>query len=429
MRDTAALVLAGGINLSFSVLTHNRAKSALPFCGHFRVIDFVLTNLSRSGVRNVGVVIQYLPGSLIDHIGVGRAWDFDTVTRRIKLMPPFVGMGKTEWFRGSADAIHRNMNFASDHKADQVLIVCSDHIYSMDYRPMVALHRRLNADLTILTTRRPPETDPDHYGYVTVGENGRVAQFVEKPRAAPHETVSTGVYLFKADVLRERLEVMQEGSSHHLPTTVVEPLVESGRVYAYPFEGEWNHLPDVHAYVELHRRVLTGGSPVYSDKEQLLTDLRDRDLGSRPAPYFGPLSQVADSMVSPGCRVEGTVERSVLSPGVRVAPKAVVRDCILFHDCEVREGARLESVVSDKDVVYSAYCRVGGETESGGGDAEGRLPELGDLTVVGKGARILPGARIGAGHEIGIDRTVGRKTDPRGKPAKPAVAVRARHTE
>ncbi|NQU44291.1 glucose-1-phosphate adenylyltransferase, partial [bacterium] len=186
MQTTTALVLAGGINLGFSVLTHNRAKSALPFCGHFRVIDFVLTNLSRSGISNVGILIQYLPGSLIDHVGVGSAWDYATTNRRLKLMPPFIGMGKTEWFRGSADAIYQNLNYVSDTRADLVLVLSADHVYSMDYGPLIEFHRYHNADLTVVTTERSDDLPPDLFGYVSANEKGRVQEFIEKPLKPPH---------------------------------------------------------------------------------------------------------------------------------------------------------------------------------------------------------------------------------------------------
>jgi glucose-1-phosphate adenylyltransferase len=407
MRNTVALVLAGGVNVGYSVLTHNRAKSALPFFGHFRLVDFVLTNLSRSGVNNVGVIIQYLPGSLIDHIAIGRAWDFDSTNRRIKLMPPFVGMGRTDWYRGSADAIYRNMDFIQNNRAHDVLVVCADHVYCMDYRPMLNLHRERGADITIMTTQRPEGTDPRHYGYVTVGDRGRVTDFIEKPSLPPaHDVVSTGVYLFRADLLCDRLYDMQRLSSdHHLPTVVVEPIVREGRAFAWPFEDDWHYLPDIESYVEFHQRLLRGESTISPDRDSVLTDLRDRDLGSRPAPYFGPLSEVEDSLVSPGCVVEGKVVRSVLSPGVHVAPKAVVRDSILFHDCFVGQGARLEGVVSDKDVRFDPFCRVGTP-----------LPDPGDirpgqLTVVGKGARIVQGVAIEAGREVPIRQVVTREWD------------------
>lgn len=406
MRNTVALVLAGGINLGFSVLTHNRAKSALPFCGHYRVIDFVLTNLSHAGINHVGVMIQFLPGSLIDHIGSGGPWDFDTSNRRIKLMPPFVGIGKTEWFRGSADAVYQNLNFLKDNKAEDVLVLCADHVYCMDYRPLLEFHRNNNANVTILTTKRPDNTAPNHYGYVTIGNTGRVQNFVEKPETPPHDVVSTGIYLFKADVLCERLEEMQhEVSDHHLPTAVVEPLVREGRAFAYEFGGAWNYLPDLSAYIEAHQRILQG-EMIHPGSDSIITNMRDRELGSRPAPYFGPLSDVRDSIISPGCKVEGTVIRSVLSPGVHIGPKAVVCDSILFHDCTVQEGANLQSVVSDKDVQFDAFCRVGTESSS-----EKPPWASTQMVVVGKSARICQGVEIDAGHEIPIDQIVTRDYD------------------
>jgi glucose-1-phosphate adenylyltransferase len=402
MRKTVALVLAGGINLDFSVLTHNRAKSALPFAGHFRLVDFSLTNLSRSGINHVGMMIQYLPGSLIEHIGIGQAWDFDSTNRRIKLMPPFVGMGKTEWFRGSADAIYQNLNFIEDTGAEHVLVVCADHVYCMDFRALVAFHRYRNADVSVVTTRRPAHTEPQHYGYVTADENGRVTDFVEKPETPPHDLVSTGTYLFRAEALVERLEEMQSSSTtHHLPTEVVEPLVHDGRVFAYDFEQDWNYLPNLSAYVAFHRKMLRGESTIDIDGEIIMTDMRDRELGSRPASYFGPLSHVEDSFISPDCSIEGTVLRSVISPGVKVAPKAVVRDSILFHDCVVEEGAQLDWVVSDKDAKIGPYCRVGGEME-----VEDDWPDQSKLTVLGKGAKIRQGVNVPQGFEIPIRQVV-----------------------
>lgn len=399
MRNTTALVLAGGMNRGFSVLTHNRAKSALPVCGHYRVIDFVLSNLSNSGINNVGVIIQYLPGSLIEHIGTGRAYDFDTTNRAFKLMPPFVGMGKTEWFRGTADAIYQNMSFIQDTRADLVLIVSGDHIYNMDYAPLIAQHRERNADLTIVTSKRPAHISPRIFGYVRAGADHRVDDFVEKPERPPHDTVSAGIYLFDARTLVDRLELLQMTVSHHnLPIDVVGPLVSKGRVFAHPIEGDWNYLPDLRSYFELHRRILDDPSVLHKEKWNIMTNLRDRDLGSRPSPYFGSGSRVQSSLISPGCVVEGTVIHSVLSPGVYVAPNAVVRDSILFHDCQVHEGARLQGVVSDKDAGFHPYSQVGVE-----GDAR-VTPD--DLTVVGKGAQIMQGVHVGPGTEIPINLTL-----------------------
>ena len=403
MKNTTALVLAGGINLGFSVLTHNRAKSALPFCGHFRVIDFVLTNLSRSSISGVGILIQYLPGSLIDHVGVGTAWDYATANRRLKLMPPFIGMGKTEWFRGSADAIHQNLDYVVDSRSDNVLVLSADHVYCMDYEPLLAFHRYHNADLTVVTYTRPHNISPDVFGYVTSDEKGRVTDFQEKPSTPPHDTISTGIYLFNANTLVDFLKKLDsQGPKHDLPSSVVEPLVRQGRVFSFPMENAWDNLPDLRTYVLYHQRLLRGEHHLHPANRHVLTNLQDRDLGSRPAPYFGRLSHVQDSLVSPGCVVEGTVIRSVLSPGVHIAPGAHVEDSILFHDCQVEEGVRLFGVISDKDVHFNAFCRVG---EPG---LDPLNPDLRHMTLVGKGARFTQGVQVGTGKEIQINQVVHR---------------------
>jgi glucose-1-phosphate adenylyltransferase len=403
MLNTTALILAGGINLGFSVLTHNRAKSALPFCGHFRVVDFILTNLSRSSINNVGILIQYLPGSLIDHIGVGASWDFATTNRRIKLMPPFIGMGKTDWFRGSADAIFQNLNYITDTRAENVLVLSADHVYSMDYSAVLEFHRERNADLTIVTTRRPVNTPSDHFGYVKSDEKGRVIHFVEKPHDPPHETVSTGIYLFSAQALRYHLKNLEDrATKHDLPSNVVAPLANEGRAFAYNFDGDWNCLPDIKAYVDFHFQVLRGEKVVNPGGLPIITNLQDRDLGSRPSPYFGRLSNVRESMISPGCVVEGTVIRSVLSPGVYVAPHAHVENSILFHDCQVHEGVNLQGVVSDKDVEFHPFCRVGDP------GLNPLNPEMRHMTLIGKGAHFAQGVHVGSGKEIQIDQVVQR---------------------
>ena len=187
-------------------------------------------------------------------------------------------------------------------------------------------------------------------------------------------------------------------SHHNLPLDVVGPLVAKGRVFSYPFEGEWHYLPDLRSYFDLHRRVLDSECLLHEKKWHIMTNLRDRELGSRPSPYFGPTSRVQNSLISPGCVVEGTVVRSVLSPGVYVAPNAMVRDCILFHDCQVHEGARLQGVISDKDAAFHPYCQVGSA-----GDASITLE---DITVVGKGAQIMQGVHVGPASEIPINLTL-----------------------
>ena len=134
MTGPVALVLAGGHVEGYGVLTSNRAKAALPFGGNFRIIDFALSNLSNSGITNVGIITHYLPASLIEHVGVGDAWDLHSYGRIVKIMPPFMGVGHTAWYKGTADAIYRNINFVYDLKPDDVIILSGEHIYQMNLK-------------------------------------------------------------------------------------------------------------------------------------------------------------------------------------------------------------------------------------------------------------------------------------------------------
>jgi len=194
----------------------------------------------------------------------------------------------------------------------------------------------------------------------------------------------------------------QETAKHDLPSSVIDPLVREGRVFAYPMESDWNYVPDLRSYIRYHDRLLRGEKRLHPEEQHVTTNLQDRDLGSRPSPYFGRLSNVRESLISPGCVVEGTVIRSVLSPGVYVAPRARVENCILFHDCQVHEGVVLHGVVSDKDVEFEPFCRVGEE----GLDLSD--PDLRKLTLVGKGAHFIQGVQVGAGKEIQINQVVHR---------------------
>ena len=151
-----AVILAGGEGERLSILSQERAKPAVPFGGKYRIIDFTLSNCTNSGINDVVVLTQYNPRSLNDHIGLGRPWDLDRNTGGVKLLQPYIARGRVaEWYRGTADAVLRNMRVLENNPADTVLILAGDHIYKMVYQPFVAAHRRHRADVTIAVRRVP----------------------------------------------------------------------------------------------------------------------------------------------------------------------------------------------------------------------------------------------------------------------------------
>jgi len=384
MQRAVALVLAGGRIHGYGVLTLNRAKAALPFAGFYRIVDFALSSLSRSGVRRVGLICQYLPASLIEHVGNGEAWGLNGFGHEVRLMPPFVGVGKIEWFRGTADAIYQNMNFIYDWNPSYVIICSAEHVYSLDFAEVIRFHEAADADLTIIEKQLPPDRLSQRFGYVVCNEDSRVVQFIEKPQEPPSDRVSIGIYVFNKDVLVRQLDRLTHGEKcFNLSRDIIPSMLENHRVVSYPFGGYWNYLETIEDYYRANMTLLDDSPEIDLAGWDVLTNLNDRHLARRPSPYLGPEAEVRDSLISPGCHIEGTVANSVLSPGVLVERGAVVRDSILMHDARVEREARLDQVICDKDVVFERGTVIGSPKTA--------PPTHGlQLTLIGKGYVVGP---------------------------------------
>ncbi|MGH2463002.1 MAG: glucose-1-phosphate adenylyltransferase subunit GlgD [Candidatus Limnocylindria bacterium] len=392
-RSVLTLILAGGEGERLSILSQVRAKPGVPFGGKYRIIDFALSNVVNSGLTDVGILTQYAPRSLIDHIGVGRPWDLDRSRGGVTLLQPYVGHGrKREWYRGTADAVLQNLDFIADRDPELVLILAGDHVYKMDYRPFIALHRARDAELTV-AVRTVPMADANRFGILEVGDGGRVTRFVEKPARPSSNLVSMGVYAFSWPVLRDVLSAERLDFGRD----VLPAMVESGQgVHAYEYRGYWQDIGTVDAYYEASMDLLADPPPVdlYETGWLIYTKSEER----APA-RIGSQALVTRSMVSHGCVVEGTVDHSILSPGVRVGPGAVVRDSIVMFDSEIGDGAVIDRAIIDKECVIGAHARLG----------EGRVlrpnrsePErlFSGLTLVGKQARVPARTRVGRNCRI-----------------------------
>ena len=157
INRTVAMILAGGQGERLSVLSRQRAKPAVPFGGKYRIIDFALSNCVNSGIYDVAVLTQYRPHSLNQHIGAGRPWDLDRNTGGVRLLQPYLGHARSDWYRGTADAFYHNLWYVEEQKADLILILSGDHIYRQDYREMIAFHQAKRADVTVAVTEVPLE--------------------------------------------------------------------------------------------------------------------------------------------------------------------------------------------------------------------------------------------------------------------------------
>ena len=385
-----AMILAGGEGPALSVLTARRSEAAVPFGGKYRIIDFALSNCVNSGIFDVAVLTQYQPRSLNEHIGVGRPWDLDRTTGGVRLLQPYQSTrgARGAWQEGTADALRFNLD-VMPRTVEDVLILAGDHVYKMDYQPMLRLHRERKADVT-LAVRSVPSFDAYRFGMVTADPDGRVVDFEEKPRRTRSTLASMGVYVFRRELLVEWLNGPGQ-QQRDVGRDIIPALVRSARVYAAPFLGYWADVGTIQAYYEANMALLAEtpvldlydvNRPVYTRSEE------------RPAALIGEAARVQGNLLCDGCRIEGTVIRSIISPGVHVAPGAVVRDSILMTDTVVEAGAEVDRAILDKRVHVGAGAVVGWGDDN---TANRKWPERlnTSLTVVGKGAVIPEKIKIG----------------------------------
>ncbi len=388
----AALILAGGAGARLGVLSERRAKPAVPFAGKFRIIDFTLSNCVNSGIYDVGVLTQYLPRSLNDHIGIGRPWDLDRSRGGVRLLQPYQGRGQQQWYGGTADAVLQNLDYIRESRTDTVLILSGDHIYKMDYGPMLRHHEEHRAALTVAVMNVPPE-ETSRFGIVLTDEGGKVVKFLEKPKDAPGTLANMGVYVFNASVLVERLQAL--GPEHpdlDFGKHVIPSMAETYPIYTFPFAGYWVDVGTVDAYWQTSMELISGQSQLKLYDPDWVIHTRSEE---RPPVKVGPQASVNESMVCNGCIVRGQVLRSVLSPGVYVSPGAVVRESVIMNDTWIGPGAVVDRCILDKAVVVGAGTHLGWGDDYDTPNAAAPDRFYTGPTIVGKGAHIPANRRIG----------------------------------
>jgi glucose-1-phosphate adenylyltransferase len=397
--DALVLLLAGGIGSRLNILVGHRAKPAVPFGGVYRIIDFALSNVMNSDLTRVGVLTQYKPLSLMRHIGTGEAWDFTGRTRGVKILPPRTGERDSDWYRGTADAIRQNIDFIEANPSEQVVILSGDHIYHMDFDAMIQYHRHKKADVTI-GMMVVPKSEIHQFGAGIVDSENRIIDWEEKPEVPRTNLASMGIYIFDTAYLlkvlaRDKKEI--DFGMHIIPNAI-----EEDRVFAYPFYGYWRDVGTIQSYWQTNMDILQPGSGITPEQWGIRPnpDAEGLPMDRAPARFVGGC-RVSGSMISAGSVIEGTVLNSVLSPGVRVARGAVVRDSVIFEDSVIEENATVDLCILDKRV------RVGHGAVVGQGDtmehANHEFPNhlYTGITLVGKKAALPAGMVVGRNCIVG----------------------------
>jgi glucose-1-phosphate adenylyltransferase len=400
MKGVVAMILAGGQGDRLSVLSEERAKPAVIFGGRYRIIDFALSNCANSEITRVGVLTQYRPRSLNDHIGIGRPWDLDREGGGIHLLQPYLGREASDWYRGTADAVYQNLYYVDEQKAETILILAGDHVYTMAYDKLIDFHRSHQAEVTVPVTTVAWE-DASRFGTLFLDDGDRVVGFDEKPAEPRSNLISMGIYVFSRDaLLRALLDDANRADSAHdfggdvLPRLVADP---ARRVYGYRFDGYWRDVGTIQSYFDANMDLL-------EDLPEL--NLYDPALRIRTerAPYpsvkVGPDARISRCLLSVGCIINGTVEHSVLSPGVYVEKGATIRDSIIFDDTRVEAGAVVDHSILDKEVLVGANAVVGDGRDMAPNEERPDIVNSG-VSVIGKRAVITRNLRVGRNCVVG----------------------------
>jgi len=394
-KQIIGMVLAGGRVDELLVLTATRPKSAVPVWGMYRVIDFVLSSMMHAGIEVVGVLSQYRPYSLITHLANGEAWDYVGRARALRILSPFQGAEDSDWYKGTADALYQNLGFIERYSPDLVLVAAGDHVHSMDYRPMIRQHLATKANLTI-AFKRVSRDQAHRYGTAVLEGDGRVVTYQEKAQNPAGDLASLTVYVFNTRVLVDRLrQNAQEGATFQIYSEIIPRMVaERAGVFGWVFDGYWQYARTVDDYYATNVDILEPSLPDLG-AWRIRTNLASGTMGDHPPALFQRGAGVKASLVCDGAVVDGSVERSILSPGVTVERGAVVRDSVIFNGCRIESGAVLDRVILDKRVRVGAGARLG-EGEPVPNARHPHVLSCG-VTVVGKECVIPPGMRMGRG--------------------------------
>lgn len=358
-KEMIAMILAGGQGSRLGVFTKNIAKPAVSFGGKYRIIDFVLSNCSNSGIDTVGVLTQYRPLLLNSHIGIGSHWDLDRRNGGLSILQPYMNEKEGNWYKGTADAIYQNMNYIDSYDPEYVLVLSGDHIYKMDYSDMLEEHKSKDADVTIAVM----EVDWDEasrFGIMNANEDGSIYEFEEKPEKPKSNLASMGIYIFNWAKMKSYFKSDQEYVDFG-KNLIPKMLNDKVNMYAYEFNGYWRDVGTIESLWQANMDLINPGNGfnLNDSNWRIYTDTM-----AMPPQYLGKNSNVKQSIVVDGCRVFGTVENSVLSHGVSIGEGSIIRDSVIMSNAKIGKNVIIEKAMIGEGAVIEDDCKISSGDDS-----------------------------------------------------------------
>ncbi|OGO78026.1 MAG: glucose-1-phosphate adenylyltransferase [Clostridiales bacterium GWB2_37_7] len=362
-KEIIAMLLAGGQGSRLNMLTEKIAKPAVPFGGKYRIIDFTLSNCSNSGINTIGVLTQYRPLELNNHIGIGTPWDLDRKDGGVTILAPFMGAEGGRWFRGTANAIFENFHFIEQYDPEYVLILSGDHIYKMDYSLMLDYHKEKSAEATIAVINVPWE-ETHKFGIMNIDVEGKIIEFEEKPKKAKSNLASMGIYIFNWKTLKKYLmeDELDKKSHHDFGKNIIPNMLKNGRtIYSYVFKGYWKDVGEVKSLWESNMDLL---------KEDDTLNLYDPNWKIysrnpvRPPHYISTTGKVKSSLLNEGCIIYGEVNNCVLFPGVVVGENSIIVDSVIMPGVKIGENVSIRKSIIMSNVIIPTGTVIEGKDDN-----------------------------------------------------------------
>lgn len=357
--EMLGMILAGGQGTRLGKLTKNIAKPAVPFGGRYRIIDFTLSNCVNSGIKNVGIVTQYQPLALNNHIGNGSSWGLDGIDSGVTILQPYSSSDGEKWFEGTAHAIYQNIAFIDQMDPQYVLILSGDHIYKMNYEAMLEEHIANNASLTVAVIEVPLK-EASRFGIMNTDDNQRIIEFDEKPAEPKSNLASMGIYIFNWGRLRNVLldSYSKDGQMLDFGKHVIPSYLEADEnVYAYHFDGYWKDVGTIDSLWEANMEFIGLDNAL---------NMRDKNWriysknNITPPHFITKTASVTNSLIVDGCFISGTVTDSILSTAVQVKSGTTIENSVIMPGAVIGKNVQIKNaiigenaIVGDNSVVYN----------------------------------------------------------------------------
>jgi glucose-1-phosphate adenylyltransferase len=362
MTNTMGLILSGWKKPALKDISYKRSVSAIPFGGKYRAIDFILSNMVNSGIKNVGVLTQYSFRSLMDHLGSGKEWDLDRRTDGLFIFPPSMSDEESGWSKGSADAMYNNLSFLKRSNEEYVVIAQGNGIFKMQMGDMLQYHIDTNADITLAYRKMYDYTmeELSSLGIIKIDWDNRIIDLQEKPLNPQSDLASIGIYILRRTLLISLLEECIAHGNYDFVKDILIRKLDRLNIYGYEFKGYWRNISSVRNYYRCSMEVLDPEirEELFVKDGKIYTKVKDE----APAKY-NEEAEVTNSIVADGCFIEGTVENSVLFRGVTIAKGAVVRNSIIMQGSVIEQDAAVEYAILDKNVVLTKGKYLKGDAD------------------------------------------------------------------